>query len=48
MGYLFVPNHKIREKLPAIAAIHQDGPNSLKGRLEPTEIDGDKEMFYAL
>lgn len=48
MAYLFVPNHKIKEKLPAIVAIYQDSPNSHLGGLNSTEIDGDKEMFYAL
>jgi dienelactone hydrolase len=38
-AYLFVPNHKDTEKLPAIIAIHQDANNTHLGKLEPAGLD---------
>lgn len=45
-AYLFVPQHKKRIKLPAIIAIHQDGPHEFYGKLETAGIMGDKEQYY--
>lgn len=47
-AYLFVPNHKDGEKLPAVIAIHQDGPQSHIGKSEPAGLAGDKNLYYGL
>ena len=47
-AYLFVPEHDKNEKLPAIVAIHQDGPNTHLGKAEPAGIDGDPDQFYGV
>jgi dienelactone hydrolase len=47
-AYLFVPNHNENEKLPAIVAIHQDGPNTHLGKSEPAGLAGDKNLCYGL
>lgn len=47
-AYLFVPNHKANQKMPAIIAIHQDGPNTHLGKKEPAGIDGDSTLSYGL
>ncbi|MEN0002878.1 MAG: acetylxylan esterase [Bacteroidota bacterium] len=44
-AYLFIPDTKA-EKLPAIVAIHQDGPNSHIGKKEAAGIAGDSTLFY--
>lgn len=38
-AYLFIPNHKETDKLPAIIAIHQDANNTHLGKLEPAGLD---------
>jgi dienelactone hydrolase len=45
-AYLFIPTHGRRTKLPAIVAIHQDGPNFHLGKLEPAGLAGDKDQHY--
>src|ERR1700751_5373619 len=40
-AYLFVPDHVNNEKLPAVLAIHQDGPQSHIGKSEPAGLAGD-------
>jgi dienelactone hydrolase len=45
-AFLFVPEHKSGEKLPAIVAIHQDGPNTHLGKLEPAGLGGDADQHY--
>lgn len=47
-AYLFEPNHKSGQRLPAIVAIHQDGPQSHIGKSEPAGLIGDKNLFYGL
>jgi dienelactone hydrolase len=47
-AYLFVPNHNKGEKLPAIIAIHQDGPQFHIGKSEPAGLAGDKNLYYGL
>lgn len=47
-AYLFVPDHGEGQKLPAILAIHQDGPQSHIGKSEPAGLAGDKSLFYGL
>jgi dienelactone hydrolase len=47
-AYLFVPDHKKGERLPAMIAIHQDGPQSHIGKSEPAGLVGDKNLFYGL
>ena len=45
-AFLFVPDHKNGQKLPAIVAIHQDGPNTHLGKLEPAGLGGDSDQHY--
>jgi dienelactone hydrolase len=45
-AYLFIPTHSQRAKLPAIVAIHQDGPNFHLGKSEPAGLAGDKDQHY--
>jgi len=47
-AYLFVPDHKEGQKLPAIIAIHQDGPHTHLGKLEPVGLAGDADQHYGL
>lgn len=47
-AYLFIPDHEPGKKLPAMIAIHQDGPHEYLGKLEPAGIMGDKEQYYGL
>jgi dienelactone hydrolase len=47
-AYLFIPDHKDGERLPGIIAIHQDGPQSHIGKLEPAGLAGDKNLHYGL
>jgi dienelactone hydrolase len=47
-AYLFVPDHNENQKLPAVLAIHQDGPQSHIGKSEPAGLAGDKSLFYGL
>ncbi len=47
-AYLFVPDHREGRKIPAIMAIHQDGPQSHIGKSEPAGLAGDKGLFYGL
>lgn len=45
-AYLFIPAHRPSEKLPAIIAIHQDGPRAHVGKAEPAGLGGDKDQHY--
>ncbi len=47
-AYLFVPAHTAGAKLPAILAIHQDGPQMTIGKLETAGLAGDKNLHYGL
>lgn len=47
-AYLFVPDHAPSEKLPAIIAVHQDGPHTHLGKSEPAGLAGAKDQFYGL
>ncbi|MFB0525819.1 MAG: alpha/beta hydrolase family protein [Phycisphaerae bacterium] len=47
-AYLFVPDHREGQKLPAIVAIHQDGHRTHLGKLEPAGLAGDKDQQYGL
>jgi dienelactone hydrolase len=47
-AYLFVPNHTIRGKLPAMIAIHQDGNRNYLGKDEPAGIAGDDDQHYGI
>jgi len=47
-AYLFVPEHAEDALLPAIVAIHQDGPQSHIGKSEPAGLAGDKNQYYGL
>ncbi|MFC1614148.1 alpha/beta hydrolase family protein [Gemmatimonadota bacterium] len=47
-AYLFVPDHEEGEKLPAMVAIHQDGPQMHLGKLEPAGLAGAKDQHYGL
>ena len=47
-AYLFVPFHEPGKQLPAIVAIHQDGPHDYLGKLEPAGLMGDQEQYYGL
>ena len=47
-AYLFVPAHAPGTKLPAILAIHQDGPQMSIGKLETAGLAGDKNLHYGL
>jgi dienelactone hydrolase len=47
-AYLFIPIHKENQKMPAIVAIHQDGPITHLGKKEPAGLDGDTTLFYGL
>jgi len=47
-AYLFVPDHPVGARLPAIIAIHQDGSQSHIGKSEPAGLAGDRNLFYGL
>lgn len=47
-SYLFVPNHKPRQRLPAMVAIHQDGPRTDLGKAEPAGLGGANDQHYGL
>ena len=47
-AYLFVPNQATKQPVPAIVAIHQDGPQSHIGKSEPAGLAGDKNLHYGL
>jgi len=47
-AYLFVPDHKEGERLPAMVAIHQDGSHTHLGKLEPAGLGGDADQHYGL
>src|SRR5205085_9397447 len=47
-AYLFFPHHKPQEKLPAIVAIHQDGPQSHIGKSEPAGLAGADDQHYGV
>ena len=47
-AYLFVPDRRGEELLPAIVAIHQDGPQNHIGKAEPAGLAGADDMHYAL
>jgi dienelactone hydrolase len=47
-AYLFVPTHNEGKKLPAVIAIHQDGPQFHIGKSEPAGLAGDKNLYYGL
>ncbi|WP_420460850.1 alpha/beta hydrolase family protein [Neolewinella sp.] len=47
-AYLFVPDRQGEERLPAIVAIHQDGPQAHLGKEEPAGLAGADDMHYAL
>lgn len=47
-AYLFVPDHALGARLPAILAIHQDGPNTHIGKKETAGLEGDANLFYGL
>jgi dienelactone hydrolase len=47
-AWLFVPDHPSGKKIPAMIAIHQDGPHNYIGKNEPAGITGDSEQFYGL
>jgi len=47
-AYLFIPQHKPGQRLPAIVAIHQDADNVHLGKSEPAglDIDDGKHQYY--
>ena len=47
-AYLFVPDHAPGEQLPAVVAIHQDGPQAHLGKAEPAGLAGADNMHYGL
>ncbi len=49
-AYLFVPDHKQGQELPAIVAIHQDGnpENLYLGKLETAGLGGSNDQHYGL
>lgn len=47
-AYLLTPDHEKDQKLPAIVAVHQDGPNTHLGKLEPAGLSGAKDQHYGL
>jgi dienelactone hydrolase len=47
-AYLFIPDHQENEKLPAMIAIHQDGPHNYLGKNEPAGLAGDKQQGYGV
>jgi dienelactone hydrolase len=47
-AYLFIPDHKPSERLPAILAIHQDGPSTHLGKAEPAGLAGANDQWYGV
>lgn len=47
-AYLFVPAHRPGERLPAVLAFHQDGPQYHLGKAEAAGLGGDPNLFYGL
>jgi dienelactone hydrolase len=47
-AYLFLPDHEKGTELPAIVAIHQDGPYTHLGKSEPAGVGGDENLYYGL
>lgn len=47
-AYLFIPEHTTGQRLPAIVAIHQDGPNTHLGKAEPAGLAGAEDQHYGL
>ena len=47
-AYLFVPDHEGGQRLPAVVAIHQDGPQSHLGAREPAGLAGAPDQHYGL
>jgi len=47
-AYFFLPDHERGAILPAIVAIHQDGPHTHLGKSEPAGLGGDENLQYGL
>lgn len=47
-AYLFIPDAPKGNKVPAIVAIHQDGPRYFLGKSEPAGLGGDADQHYGL
>lgn len=47
-AYLFVPDHSAGARLPAILALHQDGPHTHIGKRETAGLAGDANLHYGL
>ncbi|WP_179188236.1 S9 family peptidase [Sphingomonas sp. IBVSS2] len=47
-AYLLVPTHRTGQRLPAILAFHQDGPQYNIGKAEPVGLAGAANLFYGL
>lgn len=47
-AYLFVPDHEVGQKLPAILAIHQDGASREVGKSEVAGLAGDEDQDFGL
>ncbi|MET0309136.1 MAG: hypothetical protein ABW023_10560 [Sphingomonas sp.] len=47
-AYLFVPAHRRGQRLPAMLALHQDGPQYDIGKAEVAGLAGDANLFYGL
>ncbi len=47
-AYLLVPDHAPGARLPAVVAIHQDGPQSHIGKSEVAGLAGDPTLAYGL
>ncbi len=47
-AYLFIPDHAEGDRLPAIVAIHQDGPLTHLGKAEPAGLGGAEDQHYGL
>jgi dienelactone hydrolase len=47
-AYLFVPDRQDQARLPGIVAIHQDGPLTHIGKMEPAGLAGQKDQHYGL
>jgi dienelactone hydrolase len=47
-AYLFVPAYRPGQRLPAMLALHQDGPQYTIGKAEVAGLAGDANLFYGL
>ncbi len=47
-AYLFIPEHVEGQRLPAVVAIHQDGPSTHLGKVEPAGLAGAEDQYYGL